>query len=525
MKYKAFISYSHKDSETVGWFHRRLEKWRIPRDLVGRTTENGEIPSSLRPVFRDRDDFAGGYSLEKATLEALEASEFLIVFCSPNSAASAYVNEEVRLFKAMGRSSKVIPTIIDGDPGDPELECFPPAVRFRVDADGELSNEPANPIAPDAREIGDGRMRALAKVVAGILGVPFDDIIRREARSRRNRFGSLAGASMGAILFATAFSSFSLYRSHQANVAIDRSIFAIGGLIQEGDRLDGENVDESRRRLLRSLCDLIDGLDGESDRVGLIEKTICLCEQAGAIDELGEFERAVSGLTAWIEKLEAGIPSESQPSFEQMTSIAKAARELAKLRYRVAGEGEGLVALLPLLELTEKLGRQRPDIEYLRETHDEALWAIVSEVEEAGNYAQSLAIMDRAASLRELQTVASDPLPASVDRGALLRRCAWVCGVHLGQHATALVYAQQAVATLDAVPGDRRAIPQKALALEILGDELQVDGQQDAAAEAYRSALEISSESIAALGEEDPLAVEMSERIHYLENQLSNLNP
>jgi hypothetical protein len=37
----------------------------------------------LRPTFRDREDFAAGPSLSEQTLAALEASQFLIVICSP----------------------------------------------------------------------------------------------------------------------------------------------------------------------------------------------------------------------------------------------------------------------------------------------------------------------------------------------------------------------------------------------------------------------------------------------------------
>jgi len=185
--YRAFLSYSHKDTSVAAWFHKKLEGWRIDRDLVGRETGVGPIPQTLRPIFRDRDDFAGGHSLADATIEALEASEFLIVLCSPNSAKSGYVNEEVRLFKTMGRSDRVIPVIIAGEPGAEELECFPPAVRFTVGKTGKITNQPAEPVAPDARDIGDGRIRAAAKIVAGLLGVRYDEIIQRARRAERKR--------------------------------------------------------------------------------------------------------------------------------------------------------------------------------------------------------------------------------------------------------------------------------------------------------------------------------------------------
>ena len=35
----------------------RLEGFGIDRELVGRETPMGPIPTSLRPIFRDRDDF------------------------------------------------------------------------------------------------------------------------------------------------------------------------------------------------------------------------------------------------------------------------------------------------------------------------------------------------------------------------------------------------------------------------------------------------------------------------------------
>ena len=74
----------------------------------------GPVPKALRPIFRDREDFSAGHSLTAQTLAALEASQFLIVICSPNAAQSKYVDEEIRRFKAMGRGDRVIPVIVDG---------------------------------------------------------------------------------------------------------------------------------------------------------------------------------------------------------------------------------------------------------------------------------------------------------------------------------------------------------------------------------------------------------------------------
>ena len=52
------------------------------KGLVGSETSNGPIPNSLRPIFRDRDDFTAGHSLNEQTLAALDASAALVVICS-----------------------------------------------------------------------------------------------------------------------------------------------------------------------------------------------------------------------------------------------------------------------------------------------------------------------------------------------------------------------------------------------------------------------------------------------------------
>ena len=95
-KYRAFLSYSHRDKRWGEWLHHALERARIDRDLVGRETPVGPVPKTLRPIFRDREDFSAGPSLAGQTVAALEGSLFLIVVCSSNAAQSKYVNETRR---------------------------------------------------------------------------------------------------------------------------------------------------------------------------------------------------------------------------------------------------------------------------------------------------------------------------------------------------------------------------------------------------------------------------------------------
>ena len=44
-KYKAFISYSHRDESWGRWLHRSIEGYRVPKGVIGRETIYGPSPS------------------------------------------------------------------------------------------------------------------------------------------------------------------------------------------------------------------------------------------------------------------------------------------------------------------------------------------------------------------------------------------------------------------------------------------------------------------------------------------------
>jgi hypothetical protein len=199
-KYWAFISYSHSDEQWAQWLHKELETYRVPRRLVGRTNAFGSVPRRIFPVFRDREELPGAFDLGSNLTDALRLSRNLIVICSPRSAASHWVNEEIKLFKSMGRADRVLCLIVEGEPNATDrrdlavLECFPPALRFRVDADGQLTDVRTEPIAADARKGKDGRENSKLKLLAGVLGVGFDELKQREQRRVRQRRLRLAAS-------------------------------------------------------------------------------------------------------------------------------------------------------------------------------------------------------------------------------------------------------------------------------------------------------------------------------------------
>jgi hypothetical protein len=196
--YCAFISYSHADSEVVAWVHRWLETYRVPPRLVGRKTLVGKVPPRLVPIFRDREELPTSADLGGQIRGALERSKTLIVICSPRSAQSRWVNEEILAYKRLNKAARILCLIIEGEPNcSPHLstmsqECFAHALRFQLGVDGEISSTPAEPIAADMRPGKDAKQDAMLKLVAGIIGIGFDELKQRHRRRERmRRLGTL----------------------------------------------------------------------------------------------------------------------------------------------------------------------------------------------------------------------------------------------------------------------------------------------------------------------------------------------
>jgi WD40 repeat protein len=204
-KYWAFISYSHQDRAWGDWLHKTLETYRVPGRLIGRSSRDGQVPARLFPVFRDRDELPSSANLGDVLNESLRQSRYQIVICSPRSAASRWVNEEIKYFKSLGREDRVLCLIVDGEPNVFDLpgrdieECFAPALRYRVDTQGQITDIPAEPIAADAREHADGKRGAKLKLLSGLLGVGLDELVQRE---RQREFWKRVQISAAAMAFA-----------------------------------------------------------------------------------------------------------------------------------------------------------------------------------------------------------------------------------------------------------------------------------------------------------------------------------
>lgn len=194
--YKAFISYSHSDERWAKWLQRSLERYRVPRRLVGKQGAHGPIPRRLRPVFRDREDLSSASDLSGRIREELDRSQFLVVICSPQAAASRWAGEEIRYFLDQGRDDRILSMVVAGDThADAGADsCFPEALLAAPDGSRR------EPLAADVRRYADGKHLALLKIIAGLLGVRLDELRRRDAQRRMQQRLSWGSATVVLVL-------------------------------------------------------------------------------------------------------------------------------------------------------------------------------------------------------------------------------------------------------------------------------------------------------------------------------------
>ncbi|MBR2663604.1 MAG: toll/interleukin-1 receptor domain-containing protein [Clostridia bacterium] len=185
--YDAFISYSHADMKWGRWLQKKLETFKVPRE----TAKDRPGSGNLR-IFRDQTDLAGA-DLAASLNQEIERSRFLIVICSPASAASRWVDHEIRTFCELGRKDRVIPFIVAGEPDSdqPEQECFPAALRDGTT--GEL-------LGANIREI--GKDKAYLKTASVLLDIRFNRLVDREKR-RRRRTAAVSAAVIAAVCAVT----------------------------------------------------------------------------------------------------------------------------------------------------------------------------------------------------------------------------------------------------------------------------------------------------------------------------------
>ena len=209
-RFWAFISYSHQDRRlgAVAAPHHRVLSLPIaggrpshargtrpaataadlqrPRRPRRQPSPAGRGPGRPRPIQRlDRRLFAGGGGVRLGQ------------------------GRDQPVHRPRG-STRVFALIVGGSPNasDPATDCFPAGLRG-PDGRAEL-------IAADLRPGGDGRRLAQLKLVAGILGVDLDDLVRRDAHRRTRALAALTAVAFAVSLAMAGLTAIALIARDEA---------------------------------------------------------------------------------------------------------------------------------------------------------------------------------------------------------------------------------------------------------------------------------------------------------------------
>jgi len=239
-KYYAFISYSRKNSPAAAFLQKGLEKFKVPVRKVAATY----LPADkkyMKPIFRDKRDLE--VSEKKFTDEILHVigeSRYLLVLCSPESAASKWVNLEIENFLLTHNNdfSLIVPVILKGAPSsNDETECLPPALRREEITCRNLPRM----IADDGETEKDGWENGLVQAISYMLRVKRESIKAAIDTERVHFYQRCAAVSIMVVLI---FAALTLWAIRAETKAKNNEQRAIAGekkaLVNEQRAIAGE---------------------------------------------------------------------------------------------------------------------------------------------------------------------------------------------------------------------------------------------------------------------------------------------
>jgi WD40 repeat protein len=191
-RYKAFLSYSHQlDGEIATALQRGLQAFARP--LLRRR--------SMR-IFRDSSDLGASPHLWDSVQHALEASEYLILCASPESASSLWVEREVTWWVRKRGTASVLVVLTAGDLRATERpgrgyrvagdSALPPALRDALEGEPRLVDLRWARGSPSLSLRHSVFRAALLDLAAPLLGRDKAELDSEEVRSFRRRRALLA---------------------------------------------------------------------------------------------------------------------------------------------------------------------------------------------------------------------------------------------------------------------------------------------------------------------------------------------
>ena len=190
-EYAAFISYRHKpfDMAVAKKTHALIEKYRVPKAL--------HKGNRLGIAFRDQDELPVSGDLSADICAALDHSRFLIVICTPETPGSLWIEREIEYFLKNHDHEHVFAVLASGDPES----SFPYALTHI----GENGDRIVEPLAANiCAETESRSLRLLSReairLFAGMLGCPYDALVRREQKRRQRRLTATAATAFAVLI-------------------------------------------------------------------------------------------------------------------------------------------------------------------------------------------------------------------------------------------------------------------------------------------------------------------------------------
>ncbi len=175
--YIAFISYRHTplDRKTAIRVQKSIERYSVPKEYQEQVGSK-----RLGRVFRDEDELPASSNLSASIKEALDHARFLIVICTPELPKSQWCEKEIRYFLETHERDHILAVLADGSPE----ESFSPFMLHTFDKEGKIAGN-VEPLA--ANVAGDHKKyfrKEVIRIIAALIGCPFDALWQRDRRAR-----------------------------------------------------------------------------------------------------------------------------------------------------------------------------------------------------------------------------------------------------------------------------------------------------------------------------------------------------
>lgn len=222
-KYDAFISYRHGgiDQFVAENLHKKMETFKLPKNIKNKTNGRAKISR----VFRDQEELPLASNLGDPIRDALEASEWLVVICSPRLRESKWCQTEIETFISLHGIDKVLAVLVEGEPS----ESFPEQLLYKteevIDENGDKRTikRAVEPLAADVRGVNNKEVLKamnleMLRLLAPMFGVSFDDLRQRHRERKMRRNMMIASIVAGvAVAFGAVSSTLAIQINSQKN--------------------------------------------------------------------------------------------------------------------------------------------------------------------------------------------------------------------------------------------------------------------------------------------------------------------